>query len=209
MDKKNPKCSFMKKEDLWDRTEHFRNQFKKYDACPYDVELVAEKAGFEIIPKKDLNEVDAFIGFNMKTIYVNARKYDNPAFTSRIRFSIAHELGHAIIHKDFIRMQHISTIEDYLTFERSFTDMEYSGFEWQANEFAGRLLVPRHHLIEQLNKQTNILDDNNLLHLIRINPDQIRSSLSTPIARFFMVSEDVIERRLEREGLWPPDDERT
>jgi len=206
MDRTNiSKCSFMTKEVVWDRTEQFREIYKKYDSCPYDVELVAEQAGYEIIPKRDLDELDAFIGLNMKTIFVNARTYDNPSYANRIRFSIAHELGHAILHGEIIKNQHISNIEDYLSFERSLSDLEYKGFEWQANEFAGRLLVPRHHLIEQLHQQIQVLRDNNILHLLRSIPDQIRSSMSTPIARFFEVSDDVIEIRLMREDIWPPD----
>ncbi len=35
-------------------------------------------------------------------------------------------------------------------------------------------------------------------------PDLLRSRMSVPLARSFGVSEEVVERRLEREGLWPP-----
>lgn len=55
------------------------------------------------------------------------------------RFTVAHELGHVILHKDQIG------------FARAFehNDKVYCNSEWQANEFAGALLVPENEIISQ------------------------------------------------------------
>ncbi|HKL86329.1 MAG TPA: ImmA/IrrE family metallo-endopeptidase [Treponemataceae bacterium] len=199
------KCPYIAKEILWERVEIFRQQFDNCELYPVDVELLTELAGYEIIPKKDLDDFDAFLSMNVKSIIVNARRYDNPSYSRRVRFSIAHELGHAILHSNFIKQQHIESIADYTKFIRSLSDEEYSDFEWQANEFAGRLLVPREQLIVDLHIQIKLIVDQGLEEILFNNPDLVRSRLCIPIAKVFEVSEDVIERRLEREGLWPVD----
>lgn len=199
------KCPFIIKTVLWERIESFRAQFPEHDECPVDIELLVERAGYEIIPKKDLDDLDAFLGLNLRSIYVNGRRYDNPSYSRRVRFSLAHELGHAVLHSDFIRSQQIESIERYVEFTRSLSDEEYSDFEWQANEFAGRLLVPRAQLIIELHKQVRVLIDKGMQGLISSNSDLVRSRICIPISKVFDVSEDVIERRIEREEIWPPD----
>ena len=198
------KCEFIRKEDLWDRVEAYRSRYWPTGSFPVDVELIAELAGYEIVPKKDINDFDAFLSLNLSTIIVNGRLYDNPRFERRIRFSIAHELGHAVLHSGFIRKQRIESVEDYAAFLRSMSDEEYYDFEWQANEFGGRLLVPHTHLATELHALTRKAIESGLSYLVTDNPDLLRSRMSVPLARSFEVSEEVIERRLEREGLWPP-----
>jgi Zn-dependent peptidase ImmA (M78 family) len=61
--------------------------------------------------------------------------------TQRARFSVAHELGHAVLHSGFIKQQKIHTIQEYLVSTKSLSDDEYRDFEWQANEFAGRFFT--------------------------------------------------------------------
>ncbi len=153
----------------------------------------------------DLSDLDAFLGINLKSIFINGRRYDNPSYYRRVRFSIAHELGHAVLHSDFIRSQRIESIESYLAFTTSLTDEEYSDFEWQANEFAGRLLIPRAQLIVELHKQVTILIDKGMKDIISSNSDLVRSRLCIPIAKVFEVSEEAIERRIDREEIWPPE----
>jgi len=199
------KCSFIEKKLLWERIESFRSRFPEYESCPVDIELLAELAGYEIIPKMDLSDLDAFLGINLKSIFINGRRYDNPSYYRRVRFSIAHELGHAVLHSDFIRSQRIESIESYLAFTTSLTDEEYSDFEWQANEFAGRLLIPQAQLIVELHKQVTILIDKGMKDIISSNSDLVRSRLCIPIAKVFEVSEEAIERRIDREEIWPPE----
>lgn len=204
-DSQRKKCEFIRKEDLWEQVEAFRARHRPADSLPVDVELLAELAGYEILPKKDINDFDAFLSLNLSTIIVNGRLYDNPRYDRRVRFSIAHELGHAVLHSDFIRKQRIESVEDYVAFLRSMSDEEYNDFEWQANEFGGRLLVPRTYLATELHELTKKAIEGGLSYLFSDNPDLLRSRMSVPLARTFEVSEEVVERRLEREGLWPPE----
>ncbi|MCX7025321.1 MAG: ImmA/IrrE family metallo-endopeptidase [Spirochaetes bacterium] len=197
-------CEFIRKPDVWDRVESFRKKTWPRGTVPVDVELIAERLGIEIIPKRDLMDVEAFLTIDGSAILVNAWKYDKPAYGKRVRFSIAHELGHAVFHLDALKKLKIESIEDYLAFTRAISDEDYRAFEWQANEFAGRLLVPIENLRSELDKAVAIIMQNNLSHLVRENPDQVLARISSRIADAFDVSAEVIETRAMREEVWPP-----
>ncbi|MFI5224572.1 MAG: ImmA/IrrE family metallo-endopeptidase, partial [Nitrospirales bacterium] len=71
--------------------------------------------------------------------------HENIALT---RFSVAHEIGHLILHRDiYAGLQHATAAEwfDYIS---AIPEVEYGWVEWQAYEFAGRLLVPPEPLRE-------------------------------------------------------------
>ncbi len=189
---------------LRERAEEVRNDYWKTDALPVDVELIVEKMGYEIIPTDVLQEFEAFLNVGNTAIYVNGRKYDNPAYSKRVRFSIAHELGHAALHADLLGRYTITSIDEYMEFVRSLKDEDYSAMEYQANEFAGRLLVPKNRFMEEMSKAIQLLRENGLEHLLKDNPGQLLASIAVRISRLFDVSEEVIQKRAEREGLWPP-----
>jgi Zn-dependent peptidase ImmA (M78 family) len=80
-------------------------------------------------------------------------------------------------------------------------EKEYGLLEFHANEFAGRLLVP----IENLKTQfAAVLDDleSNGFKRQQLSDEHV-SYLCVPLARHFAVSQDVMERRLSKEKLWP------
>jgi len=83
-------------------------------------------------------------------------------------------------------------------------DSEYGHFEFQANEFAGRLLVPRESLILEIEACLETLKKNGLLNYVSENPDAVLSRISPTLCKPFGVSTQVIEIRVQREELWPP-----
>ena len=62
---------------------------------------------------------------------------------ARSRFTLAHELGHVLMHKKQIGMARAINASTKL----------YCDSEWQANEFAGRLLLPDEELKNVIGKQ--------------------------------------------------------
>lgn len=91
-------------------------------------------------------EPQSFMGNNLGitkpdgTIFLREDVYEGACKNEGFhRFTIAHELGHVILHKDQIG------------FAREFkrNDKVYCNSEWQANEFAGALLVPENEIISQ------------------------------------------------------------
>ena len=81
-------------------------------------------------------------------IVVDHDFYMNEKFANRIRFSFAHELGHYFHHKEYYSRAGFVSAKDWKNFIINIPESEYRNFEWQANEFAGRLLVPHAELVE-------------------------------------------------------------
>ena len=93
---------------------------------------------------------------------------------------------------------------DYITFIQEIPEKEYKSFEYQANEFAGRLLIPRSQLIKRIDEAISLVDDITFESLVESSPDQVLASLSPFLAKPFNVSDVVVKIRADRESLWPP-----
>lgn len=93
---------------------------------------------------------------------------------------------------------------DFYWFVNTVPEKEYSNFEWQANEFAGRLLVPFSELKNEFDKAIKIIEENKLGQYLESDPDAVLSRISPALCKPFGVSTVVIETRVKREGLWPP-----
>jgi Zn-dependent peptidase ImmA (M78 family) len=122
-----------------------------------------------------------------------------------MRFSFAHELGHFFLHKDMYASFKFESADEWKEILQGMPDVEYRSFEYQANEFAGRLLVPREDLIHEIEKSVETLKRNNMLEYLKVDPYAVLSRISPQLAKPFGVSTDVIETRVKREDLWPPD----
>lgn len=122
--------------------------------------LNIEYADFTSISKG--NEIAGFIDFDARKIYIN--KDDSP---NRQRFTIAHELGHYLLHKDYVKDESKYNV----LLRRPLKNLDYTPEEQEANCFAAELLVPK----DLLKKYKNL-------------PNTIRASI-------FAVSEDVMKFR--------------
>jgi Zn-dependent peptidase ImmA (M78 family) len=138
-------------------------------------------------------------------IVVDHDHYMDEKFANRMRFSFAHELGHLFLHNDFYARVVFESAEEWKEILLSLPDTDYRYFEYQANEFAGRLLVPREDLVEEIEKSVETLKRNNMLEYLKGDPYAVLSGITPRRSRIFGVSSDVIERRVDREKLWPPD----
>ena len=201
------RCEWTPKEDIWKVAEQIRMEYWLEGTLPINVERIVEiKLKLDIIPTPGIYSVldtDAWLQRNLQGIVVDQDSYLNPKFANRLRFSLAHELGHYFLHSSIYSGLQFNGLEEWKDFVENLPDAEYRGFEWQANEFAGRFLVPRDALVLGLEKAIQDIKANNLISLLEREPDLVLSRISPTICRLFGVSEQVIERRLEREGLWP------
>lgn len=141
---------------------------RHFSAPPIPVLDIAEDNGadvrFDFFPNfKD--KVSGLCDFQTGRIYVNAADSDE-----RRRFTIAHELGHWVLHRDYF-LQHPNK---YRIFPR-FAQPDYNDpFEREANRFAADLLVPD--------------------HLIK----PVRGAAPSRLAAIFGVSKQMMEIRLKR-----------
>lgn len=74
----------------------------------------------------------------------------------RIRFSIAHELGHLFLHMHYLNEEKWNNIEIGTSHTRN-TNIPYTEYESEANEFAGAFLMPKSEFIKVANEN---IEDN-------------------------------------------------
>ncbi len=197
-------CSFIEREKIDQIADDFFQKYWAKNELPVDVELIIEKLGLEIIPIEYLDKIDAYLDIQMKSIIIKNEWYKDERYENRLRFTFAHELGHYVLHKNIIEKMNFKSLEEYLYFTDNLPNEEHGSFEYQANEFAGRLLVPYAQLKTEVEQIHRILEKENLLNMLKKDPDQMLSAVSPKLCKPFGVSEDAIEIRVKRENLWPP-----
>ena len=111
---------------------------------------------------------------------------------------------HYVLHKEIYTKVIFTSPQEWKDFINYLPESEYGSFEWQANEFAGRFLVPYEALLARVNELPEVLRQMNLLNYLEREPDAVISRVSPFLRKPFGVSEDVIERRVKEEKLWPP-----
>jgi hypothetical protein len=203
------KCQWLDKEELWERADNFRAEYWPEESLPVDIEQIVEfRLKIDIVPMHNLqsdNDMEACLKMDLSGIVVDYDRYMNTKYANRMRFSFAHELGHFVLHKDIYTDLDITSPEDWRHFILNVPENEYRNFEWQANEFAGRLLVPSDKLAAAIGEAyVTLKADKSLIAYLNKDPDAVLSRVSPQLCRIFGVSESVIEKRVEREKLWPP-----
>ncbi len=99
------------KESIWKEADKLR-QNHRGDKIPVDVDLIVERGlGIGMVPVADLKQfagTEAFLTADLKEI-----DYDPSAPDVHIRFSIAHEAGHFLLHKAVISKLRAVTFEEW------------------------------------------------------------------------------------------------
>lgn len=197
MDYKNFRSCFIDYKSIKEKADVFR---KKYcgNIIPVDIEKTIEKIGIDIIPIPSLENfcnTDAFITSDWNSIYVDNEKYMDDRYYNRLRFSLAHELGHLLLHKSVYESLGILNFEDYYRFLLEVVGIEYGKIETQANKFAGFLLMPPEILKSERNNIVKKYDE-----LKSIDPKQINSYIAGQLAKKFGVSAEAMEIALNNEN---------
>ena len=209
MDYSEFQCKWIEPASLWNVADETQNKYWPEATLPINAEEIVEfRLRLNIEPVKYLLstvDIDAYLKRDLSGIVVDYDYYMNDKFANRMRFSFAHELGHFFLHKELYLKFGISSPEDWKEFMLNVPENEYRSFEWQANEFAGRLLVPYPELETEMQGAVEILRENNLIPFLKVDPDAVLSRISPTLCKPFGVSTDVIEKRVKRERLWPPD----
>ncbi len=202
------KCPYIPPEEIRLKADNFRKKFWPQNQLPVNIEKIIEHGlDLYIEPKINLrreHDIDAYLKLDDSGIVVDQDLYMDDRQINRLRFSFAHEIGHHVLHRNISVLEKISSIESWYKFYQMIPDREYSFFEYQAHEFAGRLLVPVEELERCLQNQAKIVSENDdLLRMFDLNPQQLLDGIVRPVSSFFGVSDMVIQKRLDREKLWP------
>lgn len=154
---------------------------------PIDIESVCDFLGISLFPVDGLSRkyhVEAFISANFRILYVDEDGYRNESY--RYRFSVAHELGHLVLHREYFSNR-VDSFEEWLGFS------QVSGYaEFQANYFAGSLLAPEDELTNFLNRE---FSGSFVRNCWRVTHKEFRNKLCEA-KKFFEVSDQVVARRM-------------
>lgn len=140
---------------------------------------------------KSLLGVDSFISSDFSQITID--EYSFVKFPERTRFSITHEVGHFVLHKNWYQKYGPQNLEDYITFHDRIDKEIYKYLEIQAQTFAGLVLVPKALLFEELKKKLGKVPSGE-------SPEILASAIQD-LPEIFKVSDAVILRRLQKEGI--------
>ena len=199
------RAPFLKLPKIWREVETFRQKYWPSGEVPVDIFKIVEfRLKLTIEARYYLREqdTDALLLGDLETILVDRQYFMDDRYLTRLRFSIAHEVGHLILHgQKFAEIAHAS-IDDWVSFIQFLPDDQYRWMELHANEFAGRLLVPRDYLEDQLESAVRFAEDRGFVSWDN-SGDTAREYIANGIAPVFEVSDQVIATRLLRERLWP------
>lgn len=191
-------------EDIRRRAEEFLSEFHEERTLPVPIEEIVEfDFEIQVVPLEgilDDLDVDAFLTSDLAHIYVDAFILQHRY--RRFRFSLAHELAHCELHRPLYEESPIRSVLDWRRVQESISEEDYAWFEFQANSFAGLVLVPGTELREQLRVALKAAKDGGLSEAT-IWSDAGKSYIARWLADQFDVSEQVVERRMEKDGLWP------
>jgi Zn-dependent peptidase ImmA (M78 family) len=189
---------------LRQKAEKFLSQYHPTRTIPIPIDWIIESQfEMEIIPLAGLEksfDTVAFLASNLREIYIDDYVYRKQL--TRYRFTIAHELGHRILHGELFQQFKRNTIDDlkYFIEKDVIPEDQYSFLELHANTFAGLILVPPTELEKQFSNYIAKAKDAGIeLEQIKVGGQKHCEDF---IAKIFQVSKDVIKHRLKADNLW-------
>lgn len=205
------RCDWLNKESIWAEAENARNKYWPENTFPIESEIVIQSGlGLDIIFLRGLFQKalsNAFLTFDRSKVVIDEYAYNCGRYDDKVNFDLAHEVGHYFLHKEVYDYLHkkIKSIDDYIDFMNTAPDNAIRNYEFQASEFAGRLLVPVTELSREIEIRCDEAIENGQMDKYAQNPDAFLSLISPDIADIFGVTFMNIEERTKREAIWPPD----
>jgi len=190
------------------RAEDFLLRYHPSKELPVPIEEIVEfKLGVDIVPIPNLQrdfEIEGFTSSDLKTIYVD--QFILSERPTRYRFTLAHEIGHIVLHKRIFKEIRISSVKSWKTFVDLVDPQDYSALEFQGYAFGGLILVPPSELKRLM--EINLPD---IKHFIKISKsrnidrdqylDYAKEKIAQELAPIFDVSTEVIVKRIEYDKL--------
>jgi len=193
MDYKNAVAPYLSNAKIEREADLFREKFWGYNV-PVDIEYIIDiKLKIGIIPIPGFlksNNIDALILSNWESIYVDREEYLDERRHNRLRFSLAHEIGHFVLHKTLYNNLNIKSLEDYYKLNKDILQKQYGYLEAQANKFANYLLVPRKILLVEMEKE--LKKKGNPIWFKKVDEKTLNSYCAIPLSKVFKVFDGVV-----------------
>ena len=187
-------------EDIRRHADAFLQQYHPSRNIPVPIEEIIEfQLDINIVPLPGLYqgfEVDGFTSSDLKNIFVDDSYNSRPR---RYRFTLAHEVGHVVLHKNVYRKANFGGIQEWKDFINSISDQGHRWLEYHAYAFGGLILVPREHLQRLVDEYVRRIREEGMS--LKANWDFCWDYIAARLAKDFDVSTQVIEKRLEKESV--------
>jgi len=194
-----PSVPHLSYEQLRSYADGFLKRYHPTKKIPVPIEQIVEfQLKLDIIPLPGLQaayEIAGFTSGELTAISVDQFVYEHRP--RRYRFTLAHEVGHVVLHAELFKEHSFRTVDEWKRFVRAFPDLDLSRLEWQAHCFAGLVLVPREVLAETVQDKVRQMK----VQKLQQEKDFARDLIIEKLADHFDVSNEVIERRLNHDQV--------
>ena len=173
---------------------------------PFEVELfLYNEFRYNVFPSPRLEagcKIDTALVACKKLLRIDESIYNKQP--KRARFSIAHEVGHLVLHKELIAMmiEALTTAnktDDYASIINFLPKNQYRRAEWQADYFGGALLAPKSILKPKL---IELIEERKSKYTSEEEFDEEdRDIIHHDLAKIFDVTKPAITVRLSAAGL--------
>ncbi|RJQ70864.1 MAG: ImmA/IrrE family metallo-endopeptidase [Desulfobacteraceae bacterium] len=178
---------------------------KKYHPSlklPIPIEPIIEfDLNLQIVPIPNLWKIfrqSGYLSADRTRIFIDEYQYDN--YVEKYRFTLAHEVGHYLIHESLYEGFSFNSVQEYIEFyQNDIPQKDLYWFETHGEWFAEQLLVPESclesHCIDLLESdRRQFFDGDCITH-------QFWSYASNVLAESFEVSPQVVEIRIRHAGF--------
>lgn len=194
MDYTKIKVPYIGNSVIKDKAKKFREKYWD-NYLPVNIEKIIDvRLRVDIVPIPNLEKLcntDALITSNWKSLYVDEDLFNDERRENRLRFSLAHEIGHFVLHKGFYTSLKISSFEDFYDLIEKISSEQYGYLETQANKFGGYLLVARDLLRQKLDKEFE--KARRKINLDSFDKSLLKSYIANPLSREFGISQESME----------------
>lgn len=198
---------YITREDAARAAEGFLNEYHPSRRVPIPIELLAEKAyGLFIVPET-LTDVEpsrhGYISFDQNSIFVDRQVHDHPS-PNRYRSTIAHELGHRVLHAEVFAALRFNSLQEWKAFILRSQEDEVirEMIEWlqtQAEWFAGYVLVPMSELRDLVERNREKCRQEGLP--VAPPSQAVVDAVVGSLAKAFQVSQLLVKTRLNQEKM--------
>lgn len=189
--------SYISPDEIEQAAQTFLKRYHPDNTLPIPIEEIIEfDLEIDIIPTKDMMDatgVDAVTSHDLKQINIDRAQLESRP--NRARFTLAHEVGHIVLHREFIESQNFQNEKSWRKFVLN--DLHRDPMEVQANMFAAFVLIPSGHL----NREYELAKADLAMHPAFKSKELpakkiLAPYLAKPLAQKFETSEEAMTNRL-------------
>lgn len=188
-------------EEIRKVANEFLAKYHSSGEIPVPIEEIVEfSLKLDIIPipgLRKLIETDGLTYGNKIEIAVDESVYDGRP--TRYRFTLAHEVGHIILHPQCFDSK-VNSIDEWRDYINNISDSQYKMMEYQANCFAGLVLVSGEKLKEKIPEAIESIHQ--MKSYSEFPKDFVWELIRGEVASYFDVSSPVIHIRMEKDKLY-------